>query len=193
MALLSALAPSMMNSRQTFGSSPRSIRLSMSACTTAAFSVAPSIRPSGCLLPSPSILRAATSTRSSPMCRPSIWITSKSSLDRSDVIHSASRSADSATNRRDAADFEVPSPAMAGKSPPGSRTARLSLRVDNVDQHQVHGQAAEPVLGLGRRPARQLACDGITAPWVLDGAMNRDAFRTYVEKVLAPTLSKGDM
>jgi hypothetical protein len=47
--LLSALAPSMMNRRQTFGSSPRSIRLSMSACTTAAFSVALSIRPSGCL------------------------------------------------------------------------------------------------------------------------------------------------
>jgi hypothetical protein len=31
--LLSALAPSMMNSRQTLGLSPRSIRLSTSACT----------------------------------------------------------------------------------------------------------------------------------------------------------------
>ena len=38
------LAPSIMNSRQTLGSSPRSIRLSMSACTTEAFSV---LLPSG--------------------------------------------------------------------------------------------------------------------------------------------------
>ena len=38
-----------------------------------------------------------------------------------------------------------------------------------------------------------LRCDGISAPWVLDGPMNRDAFLTYVETVLAPTLSHGDM
>src|SRR5439155_22427129 len=36
---------------------------------------------------------AATSTRSLPMCKPSSWTTSRSSLDRSDAIHSASRSA----------------------------------------------------------------------------------------------------
>ena len=41
-AFESALAPSMMNNRGTAGSSPRSIRSSMSAWTTAAFSVAPS-------------------------------------------------------------------------------------------------------------------------------------------------------
>ena len=49
-------------------------------------------------------------------------------------------------------DCEVPSPAMIGRSPSGSRTARLSLRVRHVDQHQVHGPAAKPVLGLRRRP-----------------------------------------
>jgi hypothetical protein len=38
-------------SRGTAGSSPRSTRLSMSAWTVAAFSVAPSARPSGCLSP----------------------------------------------------------------------------------------------------------------------------------------------
>ena len=38
-----------------------------------------------------------------------------------------------------------------------------------------------------------LRCDGITAPFVLDGAMNRDAFLVYVEKVLGPTLSPGDI
>ena len=37
-----------------------------------------------------------------------------------------------------------------------------------------------------------LRCDGLVAPWVLDGPMNGDAFRVYVEKVLAPTLSSGD-
>ena len=45
-----------------------------------------------------------------PMCNPSIWMTRRSSLDRSDAIRSASRSADSATNRREAADFEVAIP-----------------------------------------------------------------------------------
>jgi hypothetical protein len=60
------------------------------------------------------------------------WMISRSSLDRSDAIHAASRSADSATNRREATDFEVPSPAMTGRSPSGSRTARLSLRVDTL-------------------------------------------------------------
>ena len=147
MTLLSALAPSMMNSRQTLGLSPRSIRLSISAWTTAVFSVAPSTKPSGCL----STPRAATSTRSLPICRPSILDDQQVEIGRVDAIHSASRSADSATNRREAADFEVPSPAMIGRSPSGSRKARLSLRVE----HQVHGPAAKPVLRLRRRPARQ--------------------------------------
>jgi transposase len=35
--------------------------------------------------------------------------------------------------------------------------------------------------------------DGITAPFVLDGPMNGRAFCVYVEKVLAPTLSAGDI
>jgi transposase len=38
-----------------------------------------------------------------------------------------------------------------------------------------------------------LRCDGLTAPWVLDGAMNKLAFETYIEKVLAPTLKPGDI
>jgi hypothetical protein len=42
-----ALAPSMMNSRGTAGSSPRSTRLSISDWTVATVSVAPSARPSG--------------------------------------------------------------------------------------------------------------------------------------------------
>ena len=35
--------------------------------------------------------------------------------------------------------------------------------------------------------------DAITAPWVIDGPINGNIFRTYVEKVLAPTLRKGDI
>ena len=38
-----------------------------------------------------------------------------------------------------------------------------------------------------------LRLTGITAPWVLDAAMDGDAFRTYVRHVLAPTLRQGDI
>lgn len=38
-----------------------------------------------------------------------------------------------------------------------------------------------------------LRASGITAPWLLDGAMNGPAFRTYVEAVLVPDLQPGDV
>ena len=38
-----------------------------------------------------------------------------------------------------------------------------------------------------------LRCDGIVAPWVLDGPMNGEAFLVYVEKVLVPNLTAGDI
>ncbi|WCP15990.1 IS630 family transposase ISAzs37 (plasmid) [Sphingobium sp. AntQ-1] len=38
-----------------------------------------------------------------------------------------------------------------------------------------------------------LRLTGMTAPWVLDRAMDGDAFRTYVQHVLAPTLKPGDV
>lgn len=38
-----------------------------------------------------------------------------------------------------------------------------------------------------------LRLTGIAAPFVLDGPMNRDAFETYVAKVLAPELRPGDV
>jgi transposase len=37
-----------------------------------------------------------------------------------------------------------------------------------------------------------LRFDGLVAPFVLDGPMNGQAFLVYVEKILVPTLSKGD-
>ena len=38
-----------------------------------------------------------------------------------------------------------------------------------------------------------LRCDGLTAPWVIEGAMDGDAFERYIETQLAPTLQKGDV
>jgi len=38
-----------------------------------------------------------------------------------------------------------------------------------------------------------LAHDGLIAPWVLDGAMNRDSFETYVLRELAPALRPGQI
>lgn len=38
-----------------------------------------------------------------------------------------------------------------------------------------------------------LRSNGLTAPLVVDGAMNGDIFRAYVEQVLAPTLKPGDI
>jgi transposase len=38
-----------------------------------------------------------------------------------------------------------------------------------------------------------LTLRGFIAPWVLDGPINRDAFETYVAKVLVPELRSGDI
>ena len=38
-----------------------------------------------------------------------------------------------------------------------------------------------------------LRSDGLIAPFVLDGPINRDAFEVYVEQVLAPALRTGDV
>jgi transposase len=38
-----------------------------------------------------------------------------------------------------------------------------------------------------------LRCDGLTAPWIINGAMNRQIFEVYVETQLAPTLQPGDV
>ena len=38
-----------------------------------------------------------------------------------------------------------------------------------------------------------LRLDGLVAPWLLDGAMDGEAFLVYVNRVLAPTLRAGDI
>jgi transposase len=35
--------------------------------------------------------------------------------------------------------------------------------------------------------------DGLTAPWIIPGAMDREAFNVYIETQLAPTLQPGDV
>jgi transposase len=50
-----------------------------------------------------------------------------------------------------------------------------------------HGHWKTTTLVAGLRTA------GITAPYVLDGALNGDIFRAYVEQILAPTLSPADI
>src|SRR3979490_1538791 len=77
---------------------------------------------------------------------PSIWITSRSSLDRSEAIHSCMRAAESATKWREAADFDTPLPAGAGTSPLGQSHSPAEFARRHVDQHHVHRPPAEPVL-----------------------------------------------
>ncbi|MEZ2409257.1 transposase [Bosea sp. RCC_152_1] len=38
-----------------------------------------------------------------------------------------------------------------------------------------------------------LRCHGLTAPWIVDKAMDRVAFDLYIETQLAPTLARGDV
>jgi transposase len=38
-----------------------------------------------------------------------------------------------------------------------------------------------------------LRCGGLVAPWIIPGAMDGEAFGTYVETQLAPTLEPGDV
>ena len=38
-----------------------------------------------------------------------------------------------------------------------------------------------------------LRCDRIEAAWVLDGPINGESFRTYVDQILVPTLKPGDV
>ena len=48
-----------------------------------------------------------------------------------------------------------------------------------------HWKTTTLVAGLG--------VGGIVAPWVLDGPINGESFRAYVEQILLPTLRAGDI
>lgn len=72
----------------------------------------------------------------------------------------------------------------------------------NTKMVRRYGRSPRGRRALGRQPfghwktttfTAALRCDGLTAPFVLDGPMNREAFLVYVDKVLAPTLRPGDI
>ena len=92
------------------------------------------------------------------------------------------------------------------KAGQGSLDARKLVFVDetgtNTKMVRAYGRCPRGQRLIGKQPwghwktttfTAGLRWDGLVAPWVLDGPMNRDAFITYVEKVLAPTLGEGDL
>ena len=129
MTLRSALAPSAMNSRQTVGRAR-----ARSDCRSAPGRRRYFRRPLDQAKRMPIAIaidsEGVTSTRSLPICRPSIWIISRSTLDK--VGCHPLGQALGRTNQREAADFEMPSPATIGRSLSGNRAAFLSLHVDTL-------------------------------------------------------------
>lgn len=83
-----------------------------------------------------------------------------------------------------------------------ARLVFLDERGAKTKMTRLHGRAAKGERLKARAPfghwktmtfVAGLRLDGLAAPWVLDGAMDEDAFRTYVREVLAPTLCAGDI
>ena len=72
----------------------------------------------------------------------------------------------------------------------------------NTKMVRAYGRAPRGHRLIGKQPfghwktttfTAGLRFDGLTAPWVLDGPMNREAFLVYLDKVLCPTLQEGDL
>ncbi len=63
--------------------------------------------------------------------------------------------------------------------------------IDHAPFGHWHTQTPDRV--RGRLFIAALRCDGLTAPWVIKGAINRDLFNAYVETQLAPTLKQGEV
>jgi hypothetical protein len=77
------------------------------------------------------------------------------SFDKSDAIHLASRSADSATNPARGRRFRGAVPGHDRQVAFRKPDSPPEFARRHVDEHQVQGPAAKPVVGLRRRPARQ--------------------------------------
>lgn len=74
----------------------------------------------------------------------------------------------------------------------GTTTKMTRLRGRSKRGERLH--AAAPFGHWGTQTfIAALRSDGLTAPWVLNGPMNREAFDIYVETQLAPTLHQGDV
>ena len=72
----------------------------------------------------------------------------------------------------------------------------------NTKMVRAYGRCPKGQRLIGRQPfghwktttfTAGLRRNGITAPFVLDGAMNREAFLVYIDKILGPTLRPGDI
>lgn len=71
-----------------------------------------------------------------------------------------------------------------------TKMARLrgrSLRGERCRAAVPHGHWKSTTFTAGLR------LDGIVAPWLLDGAMDGEAFLVYLRRVLVPTLRPGDV
>ena len=100
--------------------------------------------------------------RPASMWMPSIWMISRSRLDRSAAIHRFMRSADNATNRRDTADLDSTRSLRRGHVALRQADGAAELARRDVDQHQVERPLAQQVLRQRRLPARQ---DLTSSPW----------------------------
>lgn len=72
----------------------------------------------------------------------------------------------------------------------------------NTKMTRLHGRAPRAQRCYGKAPyghwhtntfIAALRVDGVCAPWLLDGPMDAECFRVYVEKLLAPQLHRGDL
>jgi transposase len=94
----------------------------------------------------------------------------------------------------------------AWKAAQGSLDPKKLVFIDetgtNTKMVRLYGRSPRGRRAVGKQPWGHwktttftfgLRCDGLVAPFVLDGAMSRDAFEAYIEQVLVPTLAKGDM
>ena len=100
-------------------SRPRSRSPTIRSVTSVVFSVEPSTRDNGCLVPSMPIPSATTQV-CSPKCTPSTISATRSSPDRSAASSSARAVSVAATNRRDTADFDVDLADCSVRVPTGS-------------------------------------------------------------------------
>jgi transposase len=74
-----------------------------------------------------------------------------------------------------------------------STTTKMTrLRGRSLCGHRLHATAPFGHWGTQTFIAG-LRCDGLIAPWVLNGPINRAAFDTYIETQLVPELKPGDV
>src|ERR1700754_527931 len=83
--------------------------------------------------------------------------------------------ADSATNLREAADFEIPDPGGAGTSPSGSRTARPNRRVDTLIS----------IRFIAQRPS-QSSCAAVSQLGIVTSRPSRPRTRGRSTSILPP-------